>query len=49
MRRRLRELRFDVTIDIQGLSKSSITAWLSGARRRVGYDGRDGREGEPLV
>ena len=44
MRRRLRELRFDATIDIQGLSKSSITAWLSGAPWRVGYDGRDGRE-----
>ena len=29
---------------MQGLSKSSITAWLSGARHRVGFDGREGRE-----
>jgi lipopolysaccharide heptosyltransferase I len=44
LRRRLRRLRFDVTLDLQGLSKSAITAWLSGARRRIGKDGADGRE-----
>jgi heptosyltransferase I len=44
LRRRLRSLRFDTTIDLQGLSKSAIAAWLSGARRRIGLAGRDGRE-----
>lgn len=44
LRRRLRGLRFDVAVDLQGLTKSSVAAWLSGARRRIGYDGRDGRE-----
>jgi lipopolysaccharide heptosyltransferase I len=44
LRRRLRGLRFDTTVDLQGLSKSAIAAWLSGAHRRIGFDGRDGRE-----
>jgi lipopolysaccharide heptosyltransferase I len=44
MRNRLRERQFDTTIDLQCLSKSSITAWLSGARRRIGKAGADGRE-----
>jgi heptosyltransferase I len=44
LRRRLRSLRFDATIDLQGLSKSAIAAWLSGARRRIGLAGKDGRE-----
>lgn len=42
--RRLRASRFDVTIDLQGLSKSAVAARLSGARRRLGFDGADGRE-----
>jgi lipopolysaccharide heptosyltransferase I len=44
MRRRLRELRFDTTIDLQCLTKSSLTAWLSGASNRIGKAGADGRE-----
>ncbi len=44
LRRRLRERRFDMTIDLQCLSKSAITAWLSGARRRIGKSGEHGRE-----
>ncbi len=44
LRRRLRGLRFDTTIDLQGLSKSAIAARLSGARRRIGLAGKDGRE-----
>ena len=44
LRRNLRELEFDTTIDVQGLSKSAIAAWLSGARRRIGFAGEDGRE-----
>ena len=44
LRHYLRKLRFDITIDAQGLSKSSIPAWMSGARRRIGFDGDEGRE-----
>lgn len=41
---RLRRLRLDVSIDLQGLTKSAVAAWLSGARRRIGFDGDKGRE-----
>jgi lipopolysaccharide heptosyltransferase I len=44
LRRRLRALKFDVAIDLQGLTKSAVAARLSGAPRRIGFDGRDGRE-----
>ena len=44
LRRRLRELRFDTAIDLQCLTKSAIAAWLSGARRRIGKAGKNGRE-----
>ena len=35
-RRRLRQTRFDLTIDFQGLIKSGLVAWQSGAQRIVG-------------
>jgi lipopolysaccharide heptosyltransferase I len=44
LRRRLRDLKFDIAIDAQGLSKSAIAARLSGAKLRVGFGGADGRE-----
>jgi ADP-heptose:LPS heptosyltransferase len=44
MRSRLRELRFDTAIDLQCLTKSALAAWLSGAKRRIGKAGEDGRE-----
>src|SRR5258708_7931556 len=43
-RRQLRAYQPVVAIDLQGLSKSAIAARLSGARRRIGFGGRDGRE-----
>jgi ADP-heptose:LPS heptosyltransferase len=43
-RRQLRALRPDVVIDLQGLTKSAIAGWLSGAPTRIGFAGRDGRE-----
>ncbi len=43
-RRQLRALRPDVAIDLQGLTKSAMAAWLSGAPTRIGFSGRDGRE-----
>ena len=36
--------RFDVTLDLQGLTKSAVAARLSGARRRIGFAGAEGRE-----
>jgi heptosyltransferase I len=44
LRRRLRDLRFDVAIDVQSLTKSAVLAWLSGARRRIGFGTPGGRE-----
>ncbi len=44
IRRRLRSHRFDIAIDPQGITKSSMLAWLSGAKRRIGLQGRWGRE-----
>lgn len=49
VRRELLARRFDTAIDVQGLTKSALTAWLSGARRRIGYRGVDGRELSPWL
>jgi heptosyltransferase I len=44
LRRRLHELQFDTAIDVQSLTKSAILAWLSGAKRRIGFGNPGGRE-----
>lgn len=44
LRRRLRALQFEIAVDLQCLTKSAVVAYLSGARRRLGVAGRDGRE-----
>jgi heptosyltransferase I len=44
LRKQLKSLKFDTAIDAQGLTKSAVLAWLSGARRRIGMGGRWGRE-----
>jgi heptosyltransferase I len=44
LRKELKALAFDIAIDIQGLTKSAAVGRLSGARRRIGMDGRWGRE-----
>jgi len=44
LRRTLRAFAPQVAIDVQGLTKSAVAARLSGARRRIGFDGVDGRE-----
>jgi len=41
-RRRLRAARFDVVLDLQGLLKSAVWGWLSGAPRRICLRGREG-------
>ena len=49
LRRRLRAMHFDLTIDLQGLTKSAVAAWLSGAPRRIGFGGANGRELSPWL
>lgn len=44
LRRELRSHDFEVAIDLQCLTKSAIAAKLSGAPRRIGKAGSDGRE-----
>jgi len=44
VRRLLRKQSFDVAVDLQCLTKSALVAWLSGAKRRLGVAGADGRE-----
>ena len=38
----LRGERFDLVVDLQGLLKSALPAWLTGAPRRIGLGGREG-------
>lgn len=40
--RELRSERFDLAIDLQGLMKSAVWTWLSGARERVGLGSKEG-------
>ena len=49
IRRDLRCEGFDVVIDPQGLTKSAMLGWLSGAKRRIGIKGRWGRELSPWL
>lgn len=47
MRAFVRELRarhFDTVLDMQGLLKSGVWAWLSGAKRRIGLGSREGSQ-----
>lgn len=43
-RRRLRALDCDIAIDCQGMTKSALACYLSGAKRRIGYSGKHARE-----
>ncbi len=42
--RRLRQERYALAVDFQGLYKSAILSWRSGARRRIGFDAKTARE-----
>jgi ADP-heptose:LPS heptosyltransferase len=44
LRRQLQSLRFNLAIDPQSLTKSSMLAWLSGANWRIGFGDKHGRE-----
>jgi ADP-heptose:LPS heptosyltransferase len=43
-RRELRAARYDVALDVQGLTKSGLVAWLSGAPRRISLGAPHRRE-----
>lgn len=45
----LRRQKFDTVIDVQGLTKSAVAAWLSGARQRIGFTRGEAREMAPLL
>lgn len=47
LRHELRERRFDVALDLQGLLRSAVVMSLSGAKVRIGYS--DARECAPLL
>ena len=49
LRTELQARKFDITIDPQSLTKSSIAAWLTGAPRRIGFAGPVGREFAPWL
>lgn len=44
VRSQLKRHRFSISIDPQGITKSAILGWLSGAKQRIGARGRWGRE-----
>lgn len=43
-RKMLRSRQFDTVLDLQGLLKSGILAWLAGAPRRIGLGSREGSQ-----
>jgi heptosyltransferase I len=49
LRRRLRQLRIDTTLDPQSINKTSLACWLSGASRRIGLGGEYGKEMAPWL
>lgn len=49
LRGKLKQLRPEIALDLQGLTKSAVAAWISGAKRRIGFSGVDGRELSPYL
>ena len=49
LRRQLLDFRADVAIDMQGLLKSAVPTWLSGAPLRIGHARPESREGAWLA
>lgn len=40
-RRTLKRYQFDLVVDAQGLLKSAVLAWFTGARRRIGFNSKE--------
>src|SRR5437868_5595423 len=49
LRRELRGGKFDLALDPQGLTKSGLVGWLSGAPRRIGFARPQAREINPWL
>ncbi len=49
LRTQLQSTPFDFVLDPQGLTKSGLVAWLSGARRRIGFARPTSREFNPFL
>ncbi len=49
LRADLQERKFDIAFDPQGLTKSALLGWLSGAKVRVGFDRSHSREIAPWL
>ena len=49
LRCQLRSYKFDISIDPQGLSKSAIVGWISGAPTRIGFTRGNAREMSPWL
>ena len=49
VRKLLRAGKFDVAIDPQSLTKSSLLGWLSGAKYRIGFTKGQAREASPWL
>lgn len=43
-KKNLRAKRFDMALDLQGLLKSGLHAWLSGAKERIGLGSKEGSQ-----
>ena len=42
LRRRLRQRRYDIVVDLHGMLRSGLLARLTGAQVRIGYDAKEG-------
>ncbi len=49
LRREFKQRKFDIAIDPQGITKSAMLGWISGAKIRVGAKGKWGRELSPYL
>ncbi len=49
LRREFLDFNFDIAIDPQGITKSAMLAWISGAKTRIGIQGEWGRELSPWL
>jgi lipopolysaccharide heptosyltransferase I len=43
-RKELAVVKYEVALDLQGLTKSGMVAWWCGAKRRIGFKGEESRE-----
>ena len=49
LRRQFKLRNFDIAIDPQGITKSAMLGWISGAKTRIGIKGQWGRELSPWL